>query len=123
MDSYHNKIEERLLSSFSDWWFAGIIVIAYWLGKQLLEISDESLEWLIYIFTGAAVSVISISKPIGLFIFHIPSRIFLFSSYIRFPSQPINDAMIKQKIIFKGLIIESSLLIYSPATAIRIFIF
>ena len=52
MNNTSNNKEERILVSLSNWWFAGLIVFTYWLGKQLLEINGEHLEWLIYIFAG-----------------------------------------------------------------------
>ena len=53
MDNTYNNKEEKITASLADWWLAGIIVFTYWMGKQLLEINSEQLEWLIYLFVGS----------------------------------------------------------------------
>ena len=34
------------LSAFSDWWFAGVLVVIYWTGKNVFLWPDEIVEWL-----------------------------------------------------------------------------
>ena len=39
-----NKISNDL-SGFTDWWFAGVLVVIYWTGKNVFLWSDEFVEW------------------------------------------------------------------------------
>ena len=39
-----NKLSKEL-SVFSDWWFAGVLVVIYWTGKNIFLWPDEIVEW------------------------------------------------------------------------------
>lgn len=49
----HQKIDTviKQISVFSEWRFAGLLVVAYWVGENILSWSNEVLEWRIYLLS------------------------------------------------------------------------